>query len=218
MKLGETNRPFARFFVIALWNGADLTDLGSKFYLVPLDVMWAKAIGLWGELVDKRALAMSTWNKGITFSTKRRPDSGLPSSEHASGALEFNASVPIWDCREAVPSNLNFAAHNLNRIEATDVPYQSAVLATFTVCRVTNEKSFKETVPQSVVFYIHELALLASGRGAGSDHSVPLGSPHDVNLGMGGYPTLDELDTSAHEDLPDYIVKFDEGDEPVSFV
>jgi len=122
----------------------------------------------------------------------------------------------VWDCRESCPSNLNFRAQKYEEIDAAEIPYQSAVLAVFTVCRQTCENAFAVTVPQGFSFYVHEIAVLANGRGGGADNTDVLTQPYATRLSMGGYPTLDEL--RPRQPTPDYVVKFTEDDEDVDFV
>jgi len=97
--VGSGNRPYTKFFIIAVCNGAEITEDGTRFHLVPLDVMWPRSIGNWGECGGVRAAQVSTWNGGISFGTKRRPKNGIRSdTKWASGALSFDEHGEFFLC------------------------------------------------------------------------------------------------------------------------
>lgn len=66
---------YTQFFMLGtlVHKDIDINGKGSKFQIVPVDIMFARTVAFIGELLDKREVFVTVWNKGITFGTKKSP-------------------------------------------------------------------------------------------------------------------------------------------------
>jgi len=181
---------YVKFYLVGLLTDFKVdTDAGSAFQIAPVHQMWSRLVALLGAMFDTRALYFSSYQKGITFSTKRyknKPrtsDRPKPIIEVADKlVLDYDDEVPIYDARDDYPP---FVFEDLPLLDKDDLLKNSVVLVTF---HVTRYESKQKALPPACSMNIKELVLLNSAEKSQRVTSSEI--IFDANLNFKGLPSL----------------------------